>query len=78
MNSFTPELQLKHTESVIKNKLKTICSMKREFKFVTTLVLKFKEIEADDDETQHSTFYSSSKAEIIIYDTCIDDTLESI
>ena len=45
---------------------------------MTTLVLKFKEIEAGDDETQHSTFYSSSKAEIIINDTYIDDTLESI
>ena len=42
-----------------------------------TLVLKFHKIE-NDDEIKYITFCSSSKAEIIIYDTNIDDKIESI
>ena len=42
-----------------------------------TLVLKFNKIE-NDDEIKYITFCSSSKAEIIIYDTHIDDKIESI
>lgn len=78
MNSIAPELQLKDTESTIKNKLKTICSMNRlRFKSVTILVLKFKEIE-DDDRPQYSTFYLILRTEIIINGTDTDDTLESV
>ena len=47
------------------------------FKFVTTLVLKFKKIESDD-ETKYSTFYSSTKADTIINESDIDGALESI
>ena len=50
----------------------------RGFKFVTTLVLKLKKITKNDDETKYSTFYSSSESDIIINDTYIDDTPESI
>ena len=35
LNSFTPELQLKNTESAIKNKLKYFLAELRGFKFVT-------------------------------------------
>ena len=77
MNSFAPELQLKDTESTIKNKLKAICSMNPlRFKSVTILVLKFKEIE--DDDRQYSIFYLSLRTEIIINDMDTDDTLESV
>ena len=77
MNSFAPELQLKDTESTIKNELKTICSMNLlRFKSVTILVLKFKEIEHDD--RQYSIFYLSLRTEIIINDMDTDDTLESV
>ena len=47
------------------------------FKFITTLVLKFKKIESDD-ETKYSTFYSSIKADTIINESDIDGALESI
>ena len=77
MSSFTPELQLKDTESTIKNKLKAICSMNPlRFKSVTILVLKFKEIE--DDDRQYGIFYLSLRTEIIINDMDTDDTLESV
>ena len=42
------------------------------FKFVTTLILVFKKIESGD-KTKYESFYSSSKAEIIINETGIDD-----
>ena len=46
----------------------------REFKFVTK---RFKKIESDD-KIKHDTFYSNSKAEIIINESDIDDLFESI
>ena len=49
----------------------------RGFKFVTTIVLVFKKIEMDD-KTRYDTFYSNSKAEIIINETDIDDVFQSI
>ena len=49
----------------------------REFKFVTTLVSEFKKIECDD-ETKYDTFYSNSKAEIIVNESDIDDVFQSI
>ena len=42
MNSFNPELQLKKTESMIKNKLKHSLNELRGFEFVLNLSLKLK------------------------------------
>ena len=61
LNSFNHELQLKDTESPIKNKLKKILTELRGFKFVTTLVLVFEKIE-NDDKTRYGTFYSKLKS----------------
>ena len=47
------------------------------FKFVTTLVLVFKKIESKD-KTKFDNFYSSSKAEIIINESDMDDVFQSI
>ena len=38
LNSFNPDLQLKDTESAIKNKLKKLLSELKGFKFVLTLI----------------------------------------
>ena len=77
MNSFNPELQLKYTESTIKNKLLDLLTDLNGFKFVATLVLEFKKIKSDDKRL-YSIFYSNSKAETIIYESDIDDVFESI
>ena len=77
MNSFNPELQLKDSESAIKSKLIELLTQLKGFKFVTTLVLVFKKIESED-KAKHDTFYSSSKAEIIINKSDIDDLFQSI
>ena len=47
------------------------------FKNVTTLVLVFKKIEIED-KTKHENFYSSSKAEILINESDIDNVFKSI
>ena len=47
------------------------------FKFVTTLVLVFKKIESED-KTKYDSFYSSSKAEITISESEIDNVFQSI
>ena len=44
---------------------------------MATLVLVFKMLESDD-KTKYDTFYSHSKAEIIINDSDIDDMFKSI
>ena len=44
---------------------------------MTPLVLLFKKIESED-KTKHDNFYSSSKAEIIINESDIDDVFQSI
>ena len=49
INSFNPELQLKDTESAIKNKFKKLLSELRGFKFMATLVLVFKKIQSEDE-----------------------------
>ena len=59
LNSFNPELQLKDTESAIKNKLINLSSESKGFKFVATLVLEFKKIRSDD-QTLYTTFYWNS------------------
>ena len=76
LNSFNPELQLKDTESAIKNKLIELLSESRGFRFVT-LVLVFKKIESED-KTKYDNFYSSSKAEIIINESYIENVFKSI
>ena len=62
MNSFNPALQLKDTESTIKNKQIDLVSELRGFEFVTALVLEFKKIESGD-ETKYNSFCSNSKSE---------------
>ena len=44
---------------------------------MTTLVLVFKKIESED-KTKFDTFYSNSKAKIIINESYIDDVFQSI
>ena len=44
---------------------------------MTPLVLLFKKI-GSEDKTKHDNFYSSSKAEIIINESDIDDVFQSI
>ena len=77
LNSFNPELELKDTESAIKSKLIELLTQLKSFKFVATLVLAFKKIESKD-ETKYDKFYSSSKAEIIISESEIDDVFKSV
>ena len=77
LNSFNPELQLNDTESAIKSKLIELLTQLKGFKFVTTLVLVFKKIESED-KGKRDHFYLSSKAEIIINESDIDDVLQSI
>ena len=62
MNSFNPELQLKDTESTIKNKQIDLVSELRGFEFVTALVLELKKIESGD-ETKCNSFCSNPKSE---------------
>ena len=50
LNSFNPEIQLKDTESAIKNKLINLLPELRGFKFVTKLILEFKKIENDGEK----------------------------
>ena len=75
LNSFDPKLQLKDTESEIKNKLINLLTQLKGFKLVTTLV--FKKIESDD-KTIYDNFYLQSKVETIINEGDIDDVFESI
>ena len=77
LNSFNPELQLKDTESAIKNKLIELLTWLKGFTFVTTSVLVFEKIESQD-KTKCDNFYSSSKAEVIINESDIDDVFQSI
>ena len=77
LNSFDPDLQLKDIEAAIKNKLIHLLTQLKGFKFMTTLVLVFKKIESDD-KTRYDTFYSNSKAEIIINEYNIGDVFQSI
>ena len=77
MNYFNPELQLKDTESAIKSTLIKLLTQLRGFKFVTTSVLVFKKTEIKD-KTKYGYSYSSSKAEIIINESDIDNKFKSI
>ena len=77
LSSFNPELQLQDTESAIKSRLVKLLTGLKGFKFVITLVLVFKKIESED-KTKYASFYSSSKAEIIINESDIDKVFQSI
>ena len=44
---------------------------------MTALLLEFKNLESDD-ETKHSTFYSSSNTKAIVNEIDIDDAFEPI
>ena len=66
----------KDIEYATKNKLKKILSELRGFKFLITLGLVFKKIESDD-KTKYYSFHSSSKTEIIIIESDIDDVFKS-
>ena len=77
LNSFNLELQLKDSESVIKSRLIDLLTQLKGFKFETTLVLMLKKIESET-KTKYDTFYSNSKAEIIINKSDIDDVVKSI
>ena len=74
---FNPDLQLKETKLAIQIKIIDLLCEIREFKFVPTLVLKFKKIDSDD-ETKFSTVYSNLKTEAIINESDIYDIFESI
>ena len=77
LNCFNPELQMKDTESAIESKLIELLSQLTGFKFVTTLLLVFKKIE-NKDKTKYDNFYSSSKAEITINESDIENVIKSI
>ena len=77
LNSCNLELQLKDTESAIKSRLIELFTQLKGFKFVTTLVLVFKKIESED-KTKYDNFYPSSKAEIIVNESDIDNVFQSI
>ena len=65
--------KLENTEFAIKNKLKYLLNETGVFKFVLTLLKKFKK-----DKTICITFYSKSKAEAIIHNAGIVSIFESI
>ena len=74
LNSFNSKLHLQYG---IKSKLTELLSQLKGFKVVTTLILVFKKIESKD-KTKYDSFYSSSKAEIVINDSEIDNVFQSI
>ena len=76
LNYFNLELQLRDTESAIRNKLKDLVKEFKGFKFVKTLVLEFKKTEVDD-ETKYGIFSLSSKADTVIDESDIN-VFESI
>ena len=73
-NSFNHEIQVKNIESTIKSKLIELLTHLKGFKFVTTLVLMFKDIESKDK----TNIYSSSKAGEIIIKSHTDDVFDYI
>ena len=64
-------MQLKDTESAIRNKLIHLLPELRGFKFVITLVVDFEKIESDD-ATKYTSFYSNSKVETITNESKIE------
>ena len=68
---------LKDTESAIRIKLKDLVTELKGFEFVMPLVLEFKNMQSDG-ETKYRTFYVSSKAEILINESDVNDVFGSI
>ena len=77
LNSFNHELQLKDTESAIKDKFKKLLIKLRGFECMKTLVFVLKKIESED-KIKYDTFYLHSKAETIVNKSDIDDVFKSI
>ena len=59
----------------MKSKLTDLLTQLKGFRFVKTLVLVFKKIESEE-KTKCDNFHSSSKAEIIINESDVDDMFE--
>ena len=68
---------LKDTKSAIKSKLIELMTQLKVFKFVTALILVFKKVESEDKK-QYDNFNLSSKAEILINKSDIDEVFQSI
>ena len=77
LNSFNLEMQLKDTWSTIKSNLIKLLSQLKGFTLVTTFVLVFQKT-GSEHKSKYNNFYSSSKAEIIINESEIDDAFQSI
>ena len=77
LDSFNPKQQPNDTESAIKSKLIELLSELRGFRFVTRLVLVLKQTESKD-KTKHDNFRSSSKVEIIINESDIENVSKLI
>ena len=67
LNYLNPELQLKITEFLIRNKMKELLTELKGFTFEITLFFLFKKIEIGH-ERKYGTFYSPWKTETIIND----------
>ena len=59
----------------MKSKLTDLLTQLKGFRFVKTLVLVFKKIESEE-KTKCDNFHSSSKVEIIINESDVDDMFE--
>ena len=66
LNSLEPELQLKDTESAIKNKLKKKLPELRGSKFVTTLVLVLKKIENEDKQNITHFIHTQKQKQLLM------------
>ena len=77
LNSFNLELQLKGAESPIKSKIIDLLTQVKRFKLMPALILVFKNVESED-KTKYDTFYSNSKAEMIINNSDTDIVFQSI
>ena len=77
LNSLNIDLQLKGTESAIRNKLIDLLAELKGVKFVMTLLLEFQKIESDD-KTKYNTFYLNLKVKTVINESDIGDAFQSI
>ena len=69
-------LNLNYNVKILNLHLTQLLTQLKDFKFVTKLVLMFRNVESGD-KTSHDTFYSNSKAEIIINKSDIDGVFKS-
>ena len=80
LNSFNPELQIKDAESAIRSNLIELFTQLKGFKFVTTLVLAFKNMKAKIKQSmtifiQAQKHKSLGKGSGWIIDSAIDHTI---